>query len=552
LSYGDKIRYFQKENGGVVSALNFGIEHMQGEYFAWLSHDDFYLPDKIEKQVQALQKYKGDRPAFCVCNCLYVDEKGVERNRGANLANFSFDDPVCFLFLGNGSFNGVMVLIPKSLFDICGKFSPSIATHEYEMWLRLMDVAEIVIIPKYLVAYRLHEKQVSRRKKHEADAEIDPFLADGIKGISSPVFESYFKKRLAETKDARFVLELLNSYVWYQPYYNTSQQLFTHIYNMCTNNPKQCPEHVKALYTLLLGHPHTDTLHDMIISNVSKKSNSKKRIVIYCDSVVEGSLRGMSAVIDMYSPYCEIIILSHWVDEVCIARLSAVNVKFITLTDCGYIFTPVRIFMLGKLLNTDILWYYAFWAMKYTGTFHYLKVFDICSIATIHHSEIPASPGFTPEPRVHLKDANFVTVQTLPSDTFHMLYSCDVLLFPDDLRSITRWKEVFDCLLAADSHSKVKSKLVMDSLLDGNASEIKHKTTSDIMHAYIKNYMIELDYKINASIAVYENRSFWRLTKPLRVISNRLRMIAKQIYKRNKVVRSIVYRVRKRTRGVSA
>ena len=38
LSYGDRIRYFKKENGGVASALNMGIRQMTGEYFSWLSH----------------------------------------------------------------------------------------------------------------------------------------------------------------------------------------------------------------------------------------------------------------------------------------------------------------------------------------------------------------------------------------------------------------------------------------------------------------------------------------------------------------------------------
>ena len=33
LSYGNQIRYFRKENGGVATALNFGIEHMKGDYF---------------------------------------------------------------------------------------------------------------------------------------------------------------------------------------------------------------------------------------------------------------------------------------------------------------------------------------------------------------------------------------------------------------------------------------------------------------------------------------------------------------------------------------
>ena len=36
LSYGNKINYYLKKNGGVASALNFGIEKMSGEYFSWL------------------------------------------------------------------------------------------------------------------------------------------------------------------------------------------------------------------------------------------------------------------------------------------------------------------------------------------------------------------------------------------------------------------------------------------------------------------------------------------------------------------------------------
>ena len=45
-SYRDNIKYVEKENGGVASALNRGIEEMQGDFFSWLSHDDVYEPDK--------------------------------------------------------------------------------------------------------------------------------------------------------------------------------------------------------------------------------------------------------------------------------------------------------------------------------------------------------------------------------------------------------------------------------------------------------------------------------------------------------------------------
>lgn len=52
LSYGDRIRYFYKENGGVSTALNLGLEKMKGEWFSWLSHDDLYLPEKLSPKYE--------------------------------------------------------------------------------------------------------------------------------------------------------------------------------------------------------------------------------------------------------------------------------------------------------------------------------------------------------------------------------------------------------------------------------------------------------------------------------------------------------------------
>ena len=51
-SYGTKLKYYKKKNGGVATALNLGIEKMTGEYFSWLSHDDLYYSKKIEKQIE--------------------------------------------------------------------------------------------------------------------------------------------------------------------------------------------------------------------------------------------------------------------------------------------------------------------------------------------------------------------------------------------------------------------------------------------------------------------------------------------------------------------
>ena len=73
LSYGDNIRYFKKENGGVATALNLGLEKMTGEYFSWLSHDDVYYPEKIEKQIQFLSQLK-NKDVILYSNYSFINE----------------------------------------------------------------------------------------------------------------------------------------------------------------------------------------------------------------------------------------------------------------------------------------------------------------------------------------------------------------------------------------------------------------------------------------------------------------------------------------------
>lgn len=63
--YGAKVRYLTKENGGVSSALNLGIRNMTGEWFLWLSHDDWFPADRIEKDMGVASAHPGARVIYC-------------------------------------------------------------------------------------------------------------------------------------------------------------------------------------------------------------------------------------------------------------------------------------------------------------------------------------------------------------------------------------------------------------------------------------------------------------------------------------------------------
>lgn len=73
-SYGKRIRYLYKTNGGVSSALNLGIREMTGDWFAWLSHDDLFEHTRIEEDMRLVQKKPEARVVFC--KKALIDEGG--------------------------------------------------------------------------------------------------------------------------------------------------------------------------------------------------------------------------------------------------------------------------------------------------------------------------------------------------------------------------------------------------------------------------------------------------------------------------------------------
>lgn len=66
-SYGDRIRLVSQENRGPAAARNRGVAASRGEIIAFLDSDDLWLPTKLERQVELLQKTPDSVPC-CLCN----------------------------------------------------------------------------------------------------------------------------------------------------------------------------------------------------------------------------------------------------------------------------------------------------------------------------------------------------------------------------------------------------------------------------------------------------------------------------------------------------
>ena len=169
LSYGDKIRYFRKENGGVSSALNLGIKEMRGDYFSWLSHDDVYFPEKVEKEVEALCEFNDDR-AIALCGNIQINKTGdviqnSKNNQYLCVQVVNSWDVSLLALIKSGSFNGCALLIPKEAISESGGFDESLRfSQDFLMWAKiLLRKFNLVYILKPYVKNRVHDGQLTQR-----------------------------------------------------------------------------------------------------------------------------------------------------------------------------------------------------------------------------------------------------------------------------------------------------------------------------------------------------------------------------------------------------
>lgn len=181
LSYGDKIRYIVKENGGSSSALNVGIKNMTGDYFSWLSHDDLYTPDKIKKSVEKINPEIAEKQAI-VCGSELIDASGnlIFHPHKEPFGDFT-STQMLEQYCKNYRINGCAILIPKSLIDKTGLFNENfVYVNDVDYWYRLMTKDCIfTCFTDRLVKTRMHGEQVSVRKAN-LFREESAVLADRI------------------------------------------------------------------------------------------------------------------------------------------------------------------------------------------------------------------------------------------------------------------------------------------------------------------------------------------------------------------------------------
>ncbi|MCM3129872.1 MULTISPECIES: glycosyltransferase family A protein [unclassified Paenibacillus] len=142
--YMDRIRYIPKVNGGTATALNTGIVHATGDYFAWLSSDDTFVPQKVEQQLDFMRRrnLSFSHSAYSYINHLSEEIGEVYPELGTRA------EMIETLLIGC-PINGCTVMLDMKVFE------------------RILPHYDLDIINKPLVRYRVHD-DMGTFKHHQA------------------------------------------------------------------------------------------------------------------------------------------------------------------------------------------------------------------------------------------------------------------------------------------------------------------------------------------------------------------------------------------------
>ena len=147
MSYSDpRIRVISQQNHGVSHARNRGIETARGRFIAFLDSDDHWVPEKLERAAEYIEKFPDIR--IFHTNEMWSRNGRMlpQKKKHRNPTGFAYPMtlPICCISISTS-------VVAKDVFTDIGMFDESMeACEDYDFWLRATAKHEVFLIPEPL------------------------------------------------------------------------------------------------------------------------------------------------------------------------------------------------------------------------------------------------------------------------------------------------------------------------------------------------------------------------------------------------------------------
>jgi glycosyltransferase involved in cell wall biosynthesis len=168
-----RIRYYLKENGGVSSSRNFGIEKAKSDYIAFIDADDYWYPNFLEEFSKNIDRFP-DLKVFSTAIEIEISKKvfpssySIVKTGDYEIVNY-FDASCKQSVISSSS-----AVFHKNIFEKTGDFDINLKNGEdTDMWIRIGLNYPILFSWKILARYVYDNNSLS--KNHKISVECIAF-----------------------------------------------------------------------------------------------------------------------------------------------------------------------------------------------------------------------------------------------------------------------------------------------------------------------------------------------------------------------------------------
>ena len=164
-SYNDsRIRYISGEkNLGISRVRNKLIDLSEGEYLAVMDHDDLFLPQKLEKQINLMDK----NPDIGVCGTAYKKFGNLLKRKTVVFPQ-THKEIRAALFFKNVIHHPSCVMRKKNLIENDIRYDENyISANDRKLFMDIAEVGKAFNIQEPLCKYRMHKNMTSQAKRKE-------------------------------------------------------------------------------------------------------------------------------------------------------------------------------------------------------------------------------------------------------------------------------------------------------------------------------------------------------------------------------------------------
>ena len=179
----NRIRLIDGPQNGIAAALNYGIERSTGKYVARMDADDIALPERLEKQVAAMEKDS----ELGVCATQILALRGNELVEAA-VCKEQYEEILCDTMF-NTKICHPTVMFRKKVLDQGWRYQEHILAEDYDMWTRMLPNVKFQALSDILLYYRIDCEEKLTVSKHQ---QVRDAASKIIRSYLSVLFEADF------------------------------------------------------------------------------------------------------------------------------------------------------------------------------------------------------------------------------------------------------------------------------------------------------------------------------------------------------------------------